>query len=70
MQTETIKSFPAPLSLSALTTLLGSTETNALIVFLDKGVDKSLSSLKWSGVVTFVLGVSETDLIILLLLMF
>ena len=70
MQAETMKSFLAPLSMSSLTTLLGSTETTTLIVFLDKGVDKSSWSLEWSGVVTIVLGVSETDLIILLLLMF
>ena len=70
MQAETMKSFPAPLSLSALTKLLGSTETTALIVFLDKGVDKSSWSLEWSGVVTVVFGVSEINLIILFLLMF
>ena len=70
MQAETMKSFSAPLSLLALTTLLGSTKTTALIVFLDKGVDKSSWSLEWSGVVTIVLGVSETDLIFLLLLIF
>ena len=70
MQEETMKSFLAPLSLLVLTTLLGSTETTALIVFLDKGVDKSSWSLEWRGVVTIVLGVSETILMILLLLMF
>ena len=70
MQAETMKRFPASLSVSALTSLLGSTETATLIVFLDKGVDKSSWSLEWSGVFTVVLGVSEIDLIILLLLMF
>ena len=70
MQSETMKIFLAPLSLLALTTLLGSTETAALIVFLDKGVDKSSRSLERTGVVVVVLGVSETDIIILLLLMF
>ena len=70
MQAKIMKSFLAPLSLSPLTTLLGSTKTTALIVFLDKGVDKSSWYFEWSGVVTVVFGVSETDLIILLLLMF
>ena len=66
-----MKSFLAPLSLSALTTLVGSIETVALKVFLDKGVDKSSWSLEWSGVVTGVLGVSEKIVLtILLFLMF
>ena len=70
MQEETMKRFLDPLSLLALTTLLGSIETTSLIVFLDKGGYKSSWSLEWSGLVTMVLGVSEIDLIILLLLMF
>ncbi|GLJ18615.1 hypothetical protein SUGI_0331540 [Cryptomeria japonica] len=56
IQAETLKRFPAPLSMSALTALLGSFETAALIMFLDKGVAASSWSLDWTGVVTVMSG--------------
>ncbi|XP_057823299.2 WAT1-related protein At5g47470 [Cryptomeria japonica] len=56
VQAETLKRYPAPLSLSALTALLGSIETATLITSLDMGVDATSWSLDRSGVVTVMLG--------------
>ncbi|XP_057823285.1 WAT1-related protein At5g47470 [Cryptomeria japonica] len=56
LQGETLKKYPAPLSLTAITSLLGSIQTAVLIMALDKGVYASSWFLDWSGVVTVMFG--------------
>ncbi|GLJ18616.1 hypothetical protein SUGI_0331570 [Cryptomeria japonica] len=56
VQAQTLKKYPAPLTLTAITSLLGSIQTAVLIMTVDKGVDASSWLLDWNGVVTVIFG--------------
>ncbi|KAH9331644.1 hypothetical protein KI387_003752, partial [Taxus chinensis] len=56
IQAETLKKYPAPLSLTTMTALLGSIETAVLLIVLDKGVYASSWLLSWTGIVTVMYG--------------
>eukprot|EP01018_Ginkgo_biloba_P024821 Gb_30800 [translate_table: standard] len=58
LQAETLKKYPATLSLAAITGILGSIQTAILQIILDRGINPTTWSVDWRGiVVTVVAGV-------------
>ncbi|KAH9331638.1 hypothetical protein KI387_003746, partial [Taxus chinensis] len=56
LQAKALKKFPAPFSLTAMTTFFGSVETAILIIILDKGINKTSWTLDSGGILTVLFG--------------
>eukprot|EP00253_Pinus_taeda_P012338 PITA_12338 len=54
LQAETVKKYPAPLSQTSITAILGSIQTAVLITVLDRGMKPTSWALDRSGIFTFV----------------
>jgi len=56
LQAETLKKYPAPLSQTSITAILGSIQTAVLITILDRGINPTSWSLDRSGILTVIYG--------------
>ncbi|GLJ18613.1 hypothetical protein SUGI_0331510 [Cryptomeria japonica] len=56
LQAKTLKKYPAPLSLTTMTTLLGSMEIVIYIIILDKGIHRESWVVDWGGLIIIIFG--------------